>query len=151
MGPLLSYYVLLLKGCEFAALQALADSGASGEEIAKTLKETFAKAMKEDPSAAADLARTMAVALAAAGASAEDIAETMKEALSAGLNLGDGASPDDILDVVETVARKVHNSYPISPCTYRHPSYILKTSVKQLASLQDWHKLKSYREICPVK
>ena len=47
--------------------------------------------MKEDPSAAADIARTMAVALAAAGASAEDIAETMKEALSAGLNLGDGA------------------------------------------------------------
>ena len=70
--------------------------------------------MKEDPSAAADLARTMAVALAAAGASAEDIAETMKEALSAGLNLGDGASPDDILDVVETVARDVWcNSSPI--------------------------------------
>ena len=69
--------------------------------------------MKEDPSAAADLARTMAVALAAAGASAEDIAETMKEALSAGLNLGDGASPDDILDVVETVARDVFYSPPI--------------------------------------
>ena len=34
--------------------------------------------MKDDPSAAADIARTMAVALAAAGASAEDIAETMK-------------------------------------------------------------------------
>ena len=94
-------------------MQALADSGASGEEIAKTLKETFAKAMREDPSAAADLARTMAVALAAAGASAEDIAETMKEALSAGLNLGDGASPDDILDVVETVARDVCNCSPI--------------------------------------
>ena len=93
--------------------------------------------MKEDPSAAADLARTMAVALAAAGASAEDIAETMKEALSAGLNLGDGASPDDILDVVETVARDVCNSSPHLPFAYRpiggsdsysNFQYIFKTS-----------------------
>ena len=53
--------------------------------------------MKDDPSAAADIARTMAVALAAAGASAEDIAETMKEALSAGLNLGDGAGARDAI------------------------------------------------------
>ena len=41
--------------------------------------ELTPRAMRDDPSAAADIARTMAVALAAAGASAEDIAETMKD------------------------------------------------------------------------
>lgn len=64
------------------------------EEIAIALKETFAKAMAQDPAEAANIARAMvgrtqgdlslfflppqAVALASAGASAEDIARTMQ-------------------------------------------------------------------------
>ena len=53
------------------------------EEIAKTLKETFAKAMAENPEAAAEIARSMAEALAHAGASAEEIASTMQGAIAA--------------------------------------------------------------------
>ena len=63
--------------------------------------------MAEDPSNAAEIARSMAEALALAGASADDIASTMQEAMAASFSMQNGstASPEDLLDIAETVAR----------------------------------------------
>ena len=59
------------------------------DEIAKVLKATFAKAMVNNPAAAADMARCMAEALAATGASPDEIAATMQDALNNSLsNIG---------------------------------------------------------------
>ena len=58
-------YLLLESLCMIFSYHFLA------EEINKVLKATLAKAMANNPAAAADMARCMAEALAATGASAE--------------------------------------------------------------------------------
>ena len=45
------------------------------------------------------------MALASAGASAEDIARTMQEALAASVAGTGNASPEDLLEIAQTVAR----------------------------------------------
>ena len=77
------------------------------DEINKVLKATFAKAMANNPNAAADMARCMAEAMAASGASAEEIAATMQEALNSSLCNIDLDHLDELLDVADTVARSM--------------------------------------------
>ncbi len=89
-----------------------------GDDVAKILKEAFSAAIGEDPTSAADLARSMAESLALAGASADDIVLTMKEALAAslaasastGAGLNQQMSPDDVLDLVETVSNVLNEA-----------------------------------------
>ena len=79
------------------------------EEIANTLRETFAKAMAENPEQAAEIARSMAEALAKAGASAEEVASTMQSAMTAATIMaaqnGNGAPVSPEVSITNSVGR----------------------------------------------
>ena len=81
------------------------------DEINKVLKATFAKAMANNPNAAADMARCMAEAMAASGASAEEIAATMQEALNSSLCNIDG---DSLLHSLASVGKEEAGLYLVS-------------------------------------